>query len=60
MVLFDKISVFWFGLTILGNLMPMRYGFLYLFDNLFVFPDTHVLAYLLQICHREIVLFSVE
>lgn len=40
--------------------MPMRYGFLYLFDNLFVFPDTHVLAYLLQICHREIVLFSVE
>ena len=56
----DKVGVFRFDPAILGSLMPMRYGFLYLFDNLFVFPDTHVLTHLLQIFHREIVLFAVE
>ena len=35
----DKIGVFRLDPAILGSLMPMRYGFLYLFDNLFVFPD---------------------
>ena len=34
----DKIGVFRLDPAILGSLMPMRYGFLYLFDNLFVFP----------------------
>ena len=49
----DKISVFRFDPAILGC-------FLYLFDNLFVFPDTHVLSHFLQIFHREIVLFAIE
>ena len=56
----DKIGVFRLDPAILGSLMPILYGFLYLFDNLFVFPDAHVLTYLLQIFHREIVLFAVE
>jgi hypothetical protein len=32
----DKIGVFRLDPAILGSLMPIRYGFLYLFDNLFV------------------------
>ena len=56
----DKISVFRFDPAILGCFKLVRYGFLYLFDNLFVFPDAHVLTYLLQIFHREIVLFAIE
>ena len=56
----DKISVFRFDPAILGCFKLVRYGFLYLFDNLFVFPDTHVLSHFLQIFHREIVLFAIE
>ena len=55
----DKISVFRFDPAILGCFKLVRYGFLYLFDNLFVFPDTHVLSHFLQIFHREIVLLDV-
>ena len=56
----DKISVFRFDPAILGCFKLVRYGFLYLFDNLFVFPDAHVLSHFLQIFHREIVLFAIE
>ena len=38
----DKIGVFRLDPAILGSLMPIRYGFLYLFDNLFVFPDAFI------------------
>ena len=56
----DKVGVFRFDPAILGCFKLVRYGFLYLFDNLFVFPDTHVLSHFLQIFHREIVLFAIE
>ena len=40
----DKVGVFRFDPAILGSLMPMRYGFLYLFDNLFVFCYNKIFA----------------